>query len=211
MIGVAANILHWGLHRSADFEMYVPYGVMGGYYRQVQFAVRSRVDASTIAAEIREAIWALNPDQPIQEIAPLRQIVTASIAEPRFISALLIAFSTMAILLAAGGIYGSILYSVGQRQRELGIRMALGAGRVSVVALILRQGILLTTVGIGLGVGGALALTRTLESLLFGITPSDTATFVAVSALLAAVALTASYLPARKASEANPMETLRAE
>jgi len=211
VIGVAENILHWGLHRRADFEMYVPYDVMGGFYRQVQFAVRSRLDASTIAPEIREAIWALNPDQPIQEIDAISRIVAASVAEPRFISALLIAFSTMAILLAAGGIYGSILYSVGQRQRELGIRMALGAGRVSVVALILRQGVLLTALGVVLGVVGALALTRTLESLLFGITPSDSGTFVAVSALLATVALTASYLPARKASETDPMETLRAE
>ncbi len=211
VVGVAENILHWGLHRSADFEMYVPYDVMGGFFRQVQFVVRSRLDPSTVAPEIRDAIWALNPDQPIQEIAPIRQIVAASVAEPRFISALLMAFSTLAILLAAGGIYGSILYSVGQRQRELGIRMALGAGRVGVVALILKQGLLLTAIGVALGLGGALALSRTLESLLFGITPSDAGTFVAVSALLTAVALTASYLPARRASEADPMETLRAE
>ncbi len=211
VIGVAGNILHWGLHRPPDYEMYVPYDVSGGFFRQVQFVVRARLDVSTIAPEIREAIWSLNPDQPIQQIAPVRQIVAASMAEPRFISALLIAFSTMAILLAAGGIYGSILYSVGQRQRELGIRMALGAGRVSVVALILRQGALLTAIGVTVGVGGALALSRTLQSLLFGITPSDTGTYVAVAALLAAVSLTASYLPARRASDTDPIETLRAE
>jgi putative ABC transport system permease protein len=211
VVGVVEDILHWGLYRDSDFEMYVPYNVFGGFFGRIQFAVRSGLDPSLLANDIREAVWAVNSDQPIREIAPMNVLVGGSIAAPRFLSALMIAFSTMAILLAAGGIYGSILYSVQQRQRELGIRMALGAGRVSVVGLILRQGILLTALGVALGVGGALALTRTLESLLFGITPSDTGTFVAVSALLAAVALTASYLPARKASETDPMETLRAE
>jgi putative ABC transport system permease protein len=211
VIGVVDNILHWGLHRTADYEMYVPYNVMGGFFGRIQFAVKSGLDPSVIAGDIREAVWAVNPDQPIREIAPVNQLVGGSIAEPRFVSALLIAFSAMAILLAAGGIYGSILYSVQQRQRELGIRMALGAGRVSVVGLILKQGMLLTAIGVTLGVGGALALTRTMESLLFGITPSDATTYVVVCALLAAVALTASYLPARRASETDPMETLRVE
>ena len=137
--------------------------------------------------------------------------VSRSIAQPRFLSILLLTFASLSMLLAAGGIYGSLLYSVRQRHKEMGIRMALGAGTGNVVRMIVKSGLVLTATGLLLGVSGALALSRTLESLLFGIAPADIGTFLVVPLLLGAVALVACYLPARTAAQADPIETLRVE
>jgi ABC-type antimicrobial peptide transport system permease subunit len=174
-------------------------------------AVKSAIDPAVLVGTLRDVVWSIDGDLPVGDIMRLEHKVAGSIAQPRFLSILLLTFATLATLLAAGGIYGSMLYSVRQRRKEMGIRMALGAGAGNVVGMIVKSGLTLTVIGLVVGLGGAFALSRTLESLLFGITPADPGTFVGVPLILGAIALVACYLPARKAANADPIETLRAE
>jgi len=211
VVGVVNDIRHWRMNRIGGHNVYAPHAVFGGRFRFLRVGVKSSMEPAALADAMRAAVWAIDPDLPVREILPLEQTVASAIAQPRFLSMLLSTFATLAILLAAGGIYGSMLYSVGQRNREVGIRMALGARAGNVTAMILRSGLRLTVIGIALGIAGALALSRTVESMLFGIEPTDPLTFVAVSVLLGAVALAACYLPARKAAKSDPIEALRAQ
>jgi len=210
VVGVIDDMRHWGLEREDDEHLYVPFFPYASGSR-IQFAVKSGVAFGPLAERLREIVWAVEPDLPIVDIIPYERQVANSIAEPRFYSALLISFATVAMILAAGGIYGSMLYAVGQRHREMGIRLALGARGINVVRMIVQHGLVLTVIGNMLGIAGAYAITRWLESFLFGVTPTDPSTFVAVSVLLTAVALAACYFPARKAAGTDPMETLRTE
>ena len=141
----------------------------------------------------------------------MEQIVRHSIASQRFNAGLFGAFAALAMILAAIGIYGVLAYSVNQRTREIGLRMALGAERSDVLRLILRQGMTLAAAGMALGLAGALALTRVLRSLLFGVSATDPFTFVGITLLLTAVAFLACYWPARRAARVDPMEALRYE
>jgi putative ABC transport system permease protein len=211
VIGVVHDIRHWHLNRAGEYNVYVPYRAYGESFGRVEVAVKANTDQSALAGTLRDVVWSIDGDLPVGEITPLRRKVAQSIAQPRFLSILLLTFSTLAMLLAAGGIYGLMLYSVRQRRREMGIRMALGAGTGNVVGLIVRRGLLLTAIGLVVGFSGALALARTLQSLLFGITPADPGTFAIVSLILGVVALTACYLPARRAAACDPIETLKVE
>jgi len=141
----------------------------------------------------------------------MRELLAASLAERRFSMLLMALFAGVALVLASVGIYGVVSYAVTQRAREFGVRMALGAGRRDILRLVLGQGMVLTLLGLGLGLAGSLAATRFLASLLFGVTPTDPFTFVGVSALLAGVTLAACYLPARRATRVDPMIALRCE
>jgi putative ABC transport system permease protein len=210
VVGVIDDMRHWGLHRENDEHLYVPFFPYASGSR-IQFAVKSGVAFGPLAEKLRETLWAIEPDLPIVDIIPYERQVANSIAEPRFYSVLLISFAAIAMILAAGGIYGSMLYAVGQRHREMGIRLALGARGINVVGMIVKDGLVLTVIGVALGIAGAYAVSRTLESFLFGVTATDPSTFVAVSVLLAVVALAACYFPARKAAGTDPMETLRTE
>jgi putative ABC transport system permease protein len=160
---------------------------------------------------MREAVWSLEPQLPIQEIVTMRQRVADSLGTPRFLSLLLGVFAGVALLLACGGIYGSMLYSVSQRQREMGIRLALGAEGGNVIRLILGHGLALTAIGLGIGIAGALALSSLMENMVWGIEPTDPFTLGAVTLTLASAALAACFFPAYKASRADPLQTLRAE
>ncbi len=211
VVGIVDDIRHWTLQQAGEGNLYVPHANFGGQFDMVQLAVRSRLEPTVLADMLRQAVWAIDGDLPIREITTLEQSIARSIAQPRFYWLLLTSFASIAILLAAGGIYGSMLYSVGRRHKELGIRMALGANRAKVVAMIVWSGLSLTAAGIALGIGGAFALSRTLGSFVFGITTTDPTTFVVVSLLLGTVAMAACYLPARKAAEADPIEILRSE
>jgi predicted permease len=211
VVGVVNDIRHWHLNGGDEYNLYLPHALYGERFGNLEMAIKSSVDPGVLAGNVRDVVWAIDPDLPIGEIVQLRYKVAQSIAQPRFLSILLLTFATLSILLAAGGIYGSLLYSVGQRHKEMGIRMALGAGTGNVVGMIVRSGLILTMMGLVLGISGALALSRTLESLLFGITPADPGTFVVVPLLLGFVALVACYLPARTAAKADPIETLRVE
>jgi putative ABC transport system permease protein len=148
---------------------------------------------------------------PLPNIFTLEQRISESLTVPKFYSALLGTFAVVAILLAAGGIYGSMLYSVGRRRREMGIRTALGADRNRLLRLVLGRSGLITALGVVVGAAGAFAVTRFLDSMMFGITTTDPATFAAVALLLAAVAMGAALLPAWQAATADPMEALRRE
>ncbi len=211
VIGVAEGVQHFGLSREIDNAVYVPYARFGGGLPMFHVGVRSQADFESVVDAVREAVWALEPDLPIEDIITMRQRVSTSLATPRFFSVLLGVFAVVASLLACGGIYGSMLYSVSQRKREMGIRLALGAAGSNLIRLVLGHGLMLTGIGLSIGVVGALAMSRLMQTLVWGIEPTDAITFVAVTALLAAAALAACFVPAYKASQADPLQTLRAE
>ncbi len=153
----------------------------------------------------------LDPALPVANVRTMDEVMSATQSRPRFLTILLTLFSAVALVLAVVGIYGVISYSVAQRTREFGLRMALGAQRAEVLSLVLKRGMLLGLIGVIVGLAGALSLTRFLSGLLFGVTPTDPITFGAVSLLLAAIAFLASYIPARRATKVDPMEALRHE
>ena len=156
-------------------------------------------------------MWALDPDLALSGVEPLDRTLAQSIARPRFTTLLLGLFAALALALASIGVHGLLSYTVAQRTREIGIRLALGAPRQAVLGLIARQGLGLALGGTALGLLGALALTRLLRSLLFGVGPLDPIAFAAAPLILIAVALVASYLPARRAARVDPMISLRSE
>jgi len=173
--------------------------------------VRVTGDASALATAIRRETKAVIPNLPTPKIRLLAQYVGESVAQPRFQAGLLSLFGALALLLAAFGIYGVLAFSVVQRRREIGVRMALGAQKRNVLSLIIGQGLKLVLLGAVIGIGAALALTRVIQSLLYGVTPTDPLTFAVVSGLLVVVALLACWLPASRASRVEPMEALRYE
>jgi putative ABC transport system permease protein len=153
----------------------------------------------------------LSPHAIVDNIATMDQLVSNSLSRPRLYAVLLGLFACVAAALAVIGIYGVMAYSVAQRTREIGVRVALGAGRSEVMRLVLGQSLLLTTVGIALGIAGAASVARYLDRMLFGLSPLDPATYVGVSTLLAAVAAAGSYVPAHRATKVDPMVALRHE
>jgi putative ABC transport system permease protein len=156
-------------------------------------------------------VWSVEKDLPITSVVTMERIRSRSIAQPRLTALLLSVFAGLALILAAVGIYGVMAYSVTQRTHEMGLRMALGARASDVLALVIGQGMLLAVIGVGLGLAGALAMTRVLEKFLWGVRPTDPAVFIALSLLLGAVATLASYVPARRATHVDPMVALRYE
>jgi len=172
--------------------------------------VRSSLDTAALSRAMRDQAHALSPDVPVKFI-PLEESVQEGVAAPRFRTLLLSIFAGVAVCLAMAGIYGVMAYLVSQRSSEIGLRMALGASRANVLQLVLRQGLVLTGVGLVLGLVAAVAATRLLASVLFEVKPTDLATYAGVSALVASAALAASYLPARRASKVDPMVALRYE
>lgn len=180
--------------------------------RSMAFAVRtSRPTTSSVLPEVRAAVWAVNPNLPLAQVRTLDQILGQSMARTSFMLGMLAIAAAVALVLGVVGIYGVISYIVSQRTREIGIRMALGAGRRDVRRMVLRQGGILAGIGVVVGLIAAVGLTRLMSSLLYGVEATDPVTFGAVAALLVAVALVASYLPALRASRTDPLEALRFE
>jgi putative ABC transport system permease protein len=171
--------------------------------------VRTTVPPLSMASQVRAQIAAIDPDQPATGIQTIDDLMDGSRAQPRFTMLLLGGFSMLALVLAAIGIYGVLAYSVAQRRRELGIRMALGAEQSRIVGMVLREGLTLALSGLAIGLIAALLLTRLMSALLYKTGSRDIVTFIFVPALFLAIELLASYFPARRATQVNPVETLR--
>jgi putative ABC transport system permease protein len=174
-------------------------------------AVKAEADPTSLVPAIRRSLAELDPDLPLADVTTLEQRKAVSLARPRVTAAVLGCFALAALVLAAIGIYGVVAYGVVQRTRELGIRMALGAGGGALLRMVIRQGMTPVLAGLALGLAGALAGGRLLRSLLFGVDAGDPATLAAVTCFLVAVAVTATYVPARRASRSDPMAALRNE
>jgi ABC-type antimicrobial peptide transport system permease subunit len=180
--------------------------------RTMAYAIRSpRTGSESFLKEIREAIWSVNGNLPLADVRSLQEIYQRSMARTSFTLLMLAIAAGMALLLGIVGIYGVISYSVSQRTREIGIRMALGAQQEHVSRMFLRHGLILTGAGIAIGLGAAFGLTRLMSALLFEVSPLDPATYAVVSMGLITAALLASYLPARRATAINPVQALKSE
>lgn len=217
VVGVAADVVTGGLTGDKhDLQLYVPYRAatvptLIGEPPQLTFIVRTVGDPASVMAAIRPLTRSIDPDVAVRDITRMETRLGRSIAGPRFNMMLLSAFAVLALALAAVGLAGVIGYSVTERTHEIGIRMALGAQETSVLRLVIAQGMRAALIGVGLGIVGALAATRLMSSLLYGIAPRDPVTFIGVTALLLVVGLAASWLPARRATRVDPIIALRAE
>jgi putative ABC transport system permease protein len=209
IIGVVGNVRQFTLEDEPLPEMYVPHTQQP--WPGLTLAIRTTGDPMALSSAARDQLRALDPDQPVWNMRPMSQLVTASIARPRFYMTLLGTFAALALSLAAVGIYGVLSYSVTQRTHEVGLRMALGAQPRNVLMLIVKQGVKMTAIGLVFGLAGAFALTRLMSSLLFGVSANDGLTFLLLSLLLVIVALAACYIPARRATKVEPMSALRCE
>jgi putative ABC transport system permease protein len=218
IVGVFKHVKHYGVNEEdARVEIFTPYKQVptdsfAASNRSLWLAVKTTGnDPASLAPAIRNEVLQIDKDQPISNIRTMEQIVAATVAPQKFATWLLAVFAASAMLLAAVGIYGVMAYSVTQRTHEIGIRMALGAGRRDVLGMVVSQGMKLALVGVALGLVGAFALTRLLASLLYGVSATDPLTYGGVSLLLASVALLACLIPARKATRVDPMIALRYE
>ncbi len=209
IVGVVGNIRQESITDEAIPEMYLPFAQMP--LNGTTVMVRTSADPAALVGAVRNEVLAIDKDQPISDVKTLAQRVDEVVAVSRSLMLLFTAFALLALVLGAVGVYGVVSYSVTQRTHEIGIRMALGARPTDVLKLTIRNGIALTVLGVVIGVGAALALTRFMETMLFGVTPTDKLTFLAVSTLLFLVALFASLIPARRATKVDPLVALRYE
>lgn len=211
VVGVVSGLHHWGLDQGGVMMLYVPWERLGAWVSFAALAVRTDGDPAAVLPVLRHAIWELDPDMPLPNAFTVPQRMAESVGTPRFYAALLATFAAVALMLAAGGIYGAMLYSVERRRHELGVRAALGADGRRLLRLILGQSARLTATGTAIGIGGALLATRALRSMLFGVSSTDPVTLIAVGVLMGCVALGASLVPAWHAARANPVDAMRAE
>jgi putative ABC transport system permease protein len=211
VVGVVDDFKFWSLSRDEDLDMFLPFEGFGADIPFITLAVRAGGELEGLGGQLREAIWSVESRLPIPQVLSLDSQVSQSIAEPRLLSILLLAFAGFAILLAAGGIYGTMLYSVTQRTQELGIRLALGASSGRIVRHVLAGGVVVAVVGLALGLAGSYAASQVLASQVFGISPHDLPTYLAVTLLLGFIALIACYIPARRITSLDPAMTLRDE
>jgi putative ABC transport system permease protein len=217
IIGVLADSKSNGLERESFPGIYIPYQqrqatlVENLVGRQMTLLIRTVSEPSNHITALRQALREVEPNQAVTDVQSLTQVLAESFAPQRFRTTLLSLFALVAVLLAGLGIYGVMNYSVSQRTREIGIRVALGAETRDVLRLVLRQGLTLALLGVALGVAASLALTRLMKTLLFGVSTTDPLTFGSVALLLAFVALLACWIPARRATKVDPMIALRCE
>ena len=209
IVGVVADVRHAGLEEPIEPEMYFSY--WQGGVELLCIVLRTRVEPSSLAGPLRAAVWSIDPEQPVTYVMPMAELASESLAFRRAGMILAGGFGLLALILAAIGIYGVLSYSVSRRTREIGVRIALGATRGEVARLVMREGLVMTAAGTLIGLAAALGLTRFLSSVLFEVSPGDPATYLAVAAVLSAVALLATLLPARRATSVDPLVALRAE
>jgi putative ABC transport system permease protein len=213
IVGVVADVKGSSLDKSPNPEALAPYSQnkREGWSNALMLAVRTTASPQSAIAVIREQVRALDADQPITNVATMEERLSQSLSQPRFSTMLLGLFAAVALLLAAVGIFGVMSHVVTQRTHEIGIRMALGAQRLDVLKLVVGHGMRLTVIGLTIGLAASFALTRLMSSMLFGVSATDPLTFLAISVLLASVALLACYFPARRATRVDPMVALRYE
>jgi putative ABC transport system permease protein len=217
VVGVVADAKNSSLTEATEREVYVPMrqrtvAIAGmGYANQMSLAVRTSVEPMNLANAIRQEVWAIDGAVPITETRTMEQILATVTSQPRFNTILLGIFAGVALILAGVGIYGVLSYSVTQRTREIGIRIALGARRGDVLRLVIRQGMLLALLGVAIGLAASFALTRLMAGLLYEVSASDPVTFSFIALILTGVAFAACYLPARRATKVDPMVALRCE
>jgi putative ABC transport system permease protein len=209
---VVGDVKHSGLNQPTDPAVYTPYSQSDEIWKRfMTLAIRTRDASPGLVEEVKKQVWSVDSQIPVGDIHPMGDLIAVSLAQQRFNMLLLGLFAALALVLAAVGIYGAMAYAVSQRRHEIGIRTALGAQRRDVLRLVMRDGVKIALFGIAAGITGALALTRLMASLLFEVEPTDPATFAGVAILLALVALTACYIPARRATRVDPMVALRYE
>jgi predicted lysophospholipase L1 biosynthesis ABC-type transport system permease subunit len=217
IIGVVGNVHDDGVGEEATVTMYWPmlhsvWSEEVSTRRTMGYAIRTkRINNPTLLQEVREAVWLVNANLPLANVQTLEEIIEGSMARTSFTLVMLAVAAGVALLLGLVGIYGVISYTVSQRTREIGIRMAIGARQADVSRLFIRYGLLLTAVGVVVGIAAAVGLTRLMSALLFGVSPLDPVTYVAVAVTLGAIAFLASYVPARRASSVDPVVALRWE
>jgi putative ABC transport system permease protein len=216
VVGVAGNVAHNGLTAEIKRKFYVPLSQWavasdGQAPRSLRYVIKTVGDTRTLTGPVRNIIRQMDPSLAVAQLQTVGDIKSAAVAQPRFTVVLMGAFSLIAIVLSMIGIYGVISYGVGQRRQEIGIRMALGAERGEVVSLMLKRGLTMVGVGLALGLGAALLLSRFIESLLYNVDAQDPLTFLAVVVGFAAVALVASYIPSRRAAGVSPITALKAD
>jgi putative ABC transport system permease protein len=211
IVGVVRHVKHAGLDERAagSPQFYLNFNQRRSSASHL--LVRCGVDPLSLAGAVRDQVWALNKDQPVYNVRTMQQLVSQSIAPRRFSALLMVVFGFVALVLASIGLYGMMSYSVAQRTPEIGIRVALGAQRRDVLTMVIKQAMGLVLLGVVAGLVIALSLARLLRNLFFGVGASDPLTFGAVAFVLLAVALLASFVPARRAAKVDPMEALRYE
>jgi putative ABC transport system permease protein len=212
IIGVAGDVKHSGLSQPVDAAVYAPFSQNDEAWRKIMtLVIRTKVPVAGVVEDVKKQVWSLDSQIPVSSIQSMDDLLAVSVAQERFNMLLLGSFAALAVALAGVGIYGMVAYRMNQRTHEIGVYIALGAQRRDVLRLVMKDGMKLGLLGIVLGLAGAIALTRVMVSLLFDVKPTDPATLIGVALLLAAVAMLACYIPARRALSIHPMTALRHE
>jgi putative ABC transport system permease protein len=212
IIGVVEDVKNAGIDKPTGTEIFLPYTqTQGSGMPRASVFLRTQGNPWPLANAVRSEVRSIDPNIPVADVQTMDDVLAQAESRPKFLTLLLGLFSGVALVIATVGIYGLISYSVARRSKEFGLRMALGAQTGDVLGLVMKQGAVLTAIGVVAGVTAAFLLTRLMATLLFGVQPTDAATYLSLSALLAAVALLASYIPARRATRVDPMKALRYE
>ena len=207
VVGVVTDVRHVGPATAAEGELYVPYTQIPP--RSATLVLRTSGDPAALAPSLRTMMRDIDPALPLGTVRPMTTLVAERVAQPRFMATLLTWFASAAALLAVMGVYGLLAFSVSQRTREIGVRMALGAGRASVIGMVVRQSLVVVGVGIVLGAAVGAALSHTVESQLFAVEAGDPLTIALMAVLMLVASSVASYFPARRASRVDPVVALR--
>jgi putative ABC transport system permease protein len=207
IVGVVGRVRHSGLDKDARPEVFMPLSQLP--FGSMTFVVQASTDPSTMMTGLKERIWEIDPTMPIYSTTTLDALISQSHAPRRFVMQIVSSLSALAFVLAAIGIYGTLTFSTAQRTREIGLRIAMGGSRNSIMRMVIREGMMLVVIGVVIGVAAAIVLGRGIVALLYGVSPTDPMTIAATAALLLAVALLACYIPARRATMVDPLTALR--